>query len=246
MSIRKHAFFLDWRTQPKNYKTYPNFQARFKIDDYKELEGLNLVGGITLEREYPDGKYYLRTVPSAGGLFPFELYLQIRGINGLINGIYHYEPHERTLCLIHELSNDGVEFYYDNKQENKGLLFLISTVYFRSSWKYRDRSIRYILLDAGHQLGALYAAMRYMDRAFEIDFDFDKLALNEKFGFREDEMFIVSGKSSYKTEKEIKDLSLDLPYIAGCDYLESNDFVYEAYKQSAQFSDGIIDKFDFF
>jgi SagB-type dehydrogenase family enzyme len=246
MSIRKNAFFLDWRTQPKNFKLYPHFQHRFLIDDFEELEDLNLVGGITLEREYPDGKYYLRTVPSAGGLFPFELYIQIRGIKGLINGIYHYEPHTRMLCLIHEINNDGVEYYCKNKNEQKGFQFLISAVYFRSSWKYRDRSIRYILLDAGHQLGAIYAALCVMDRNFTIDFDFDKLGLNEKFGFREDEMFLVSASSGYKNDKEIKPLTLTMPYIAPSDYLETNEFVCDAYKKSANFEDKPIENLDFF
>lgn len=246
MSIRKNAFFLDWQTQPKSTKNYPHFYNRFKISDYPELENLNLIGGITFEKEYPTGKYYLRTVPSAGALYPCEIYLQIKGIKGLISGIYHYEPYSASLCLLQECESDGVEHYFNDKTAQKGILFLVSSVYFRSSWKYRDRSIRYILLDSGHQLGSIYAAMSVMDRDSNIKFDFDKLALNDMFGFRNDEMFTTALFNSENGSKEAKPLKQKLPYVSGSDYLETNSFIEDAYNQSAAFEDEDINDLSFF
>ncbi|MEA3497734.1 MAG: SagB family peptide dehydrogenase [Campylobacterota bacterium] len=247
MSIRKNAFFLDWRTQAKNYKKYPHFFQRFKIEDYPQLEDLNLIGGITFEKEYPDGKYYLRTVPSAGGLYPFEVYLQIRGIKGLLDGIYHYEPYEASLVLLNEISNDGVEFYQKDNKKQKGITFLISGVYFRSSWKYRDRAIRYILLDGGHQLASIYTVLFLMGKNSEISFDFDKLALNEMFGFRDDEMFLTMIKSIDETiDKDVTKLKQPIPYICPSDYLETNQFIEESYKTSAVFEDENISMDSFF
>jgi SagB-type dehydrogenase family enzyme len=246
MSIRKNSFFLDWRTQPKNFKTYPHFQARFKIDDFKELENLNLIGGITYEKSYPEGKYYLRTNPSAGGLYPCEIYLQIRGIEGLLSGIYHYEPLSATLCLLYEIDSDGVEYYFKNKQKQKGITFLISSIYFRSSWKYRDRAIRYILLDSGHSLGAIYATMCVMNKDSKIVFDFDKVALNDTFGFRDDEMFTVALSSTISSEQETKQIKERFPFVSGCDFLETNDFIEDAYKKSVSFQSQDIEKLDFF
>ena len=237
LSVRKNAFFLDWRTQPKNFKKYPHFYQRYNIDEYEELKDLNLIGGISFEKTYPEGKYYLRTNPSAGALYPCEIYIQIRGIKGLLDGIYHYEIHENTLALLLELDNDGVEHYFKDKSKQKGIVFLISSVYFRSSWKYRDRSIRYILLDSGHQLGSIYATLCLKDLQNEVSFDFDKLALNEEFGFRDDEMFTVAISTSEKSDKEIKPLKQKLPFVSGCDFLETNSFVEDAYKQSAIYED---------
>ncbi|HHS93150.1 MAG TPA: SagB/ThcOx family dehydrogenase [Campylobacterales bacterium] len=237
MSIRKNSFFLDWRTQPTTYKTYPHFQQRFKIENYEELEGLNLISGITFEKEYPEGKYYLRTVPSAGALFPCEVYVQIRGIKGIISGVYHYESKRGILTLLHEIESDGVESYFPSKTKQKGFLFLISAIYFRSSWKYRNRSIRYIFLDAGHQLGTIYTALCVMGQESNFIFDFDKLSLNETFGFREDEMFLASVSSSQTTQRETAKLKQSFPYVSGCDYLETNRFIEEAYKQSANYND---------
>ena len=246
ISVRKNATFLDWRSQPKNHKIYPHFNQRFKIDDYEELKDLNLLGGITYEKSYPDGTYYLRSVPSAGGLYPCEVYVQVRGAKGLLSGIYHYEPHIASITLLQEIEKDGVEYYFKDKSKQKGLVFLISSIYFRSSWKYNDRSIRYIFLDSGHQLGTLYAALCVMAKESEIVFDFDKLALNEVCGFRDDEMFTCALQSSQKEEKEIIKLRQNLPFVSGCDYLETNEFIESAYKNSVAFSDDSFKTPNFF
>jgi len=246
MSIRKNANFLDWRTQPKNFKTYPHFSQRFFIDDYPELKDLNLIGGITFEKQYPEGTYYLRTNPSAGALYPCEIYVQIRGMSGLISGVYHYEPHSKSLCLLQEIDEDGVEYYFKDKSKQKGITFLISSIYFRSSWKYRDRSIRYILLDSGHQLGTIYAALCVMDKESKIIFDFDKLALNETCGFRNDEMFTCALASTTKTDKETKPLRQQLPFVSGCDFLETNKFIEDEYKQTANYKSDDISNLSFF
>jgi len=245
-SVRMNAFFLDWRTQPKNYKTYPHFHQRFKLDDYEELKDLNLIGGITYEKQYPEGAYYLRTNPSAGALYPCEIYLQIRGVKGLLEGIYHYEPHSRSLVLLHELTTDGVEAYYKEKTKQKGIIFLISSIYFRSSWKYRDRSLRYIFLDSGHQLGSIYATTYVMNQDSILNFDFDKLSLNKQFGFREDEMFTSSLFTTTPKEKIVEPLNLELPYVCGCDYTQTNMFIEDAYKQSAIYNDNTIENPNFF
>ena len=246
MSIRKNANFLDWRTQPKNFKTYPHFSQRFFIDDYPELKNLNLIGGITFEKEYPEGKYYLRTNPSAGALYPCEIYVQLRGINGLISGVYHYEPHTKSLCLLQEIDNDGVEYYFKDKSKQKGITFLISSIYFRSSWKYRDRSIRYIFLDSGHALGSIYAALCVMEKESKIVFDFDKLSLNDIFGFRDDEMFTCVLSSTTQTDKETKPLRQRLPFVSGCDFLETNQFIEKEYKQTANYLSDNITNMTFF
>ncbi len=246
ISVRKNSFYLDWETQPKNFKAYPHFQLRFKIDDFDELTNLNLIGGITYEKKYPQGKYYLRTNPSAGGLYPCEIYLQIRGLNGLISGVYHYEPLSKTICLLYEIENDGVEYYFKDKRKQKGITFLLSSIYFRSSWKYRNRAIRYILLDGGHALGAIYAAMCVMKKDSKIVFDFDKLALNDIFGFREDEMLMVALSSSIETEQETKQIKNKFPFVSGCDFLETNNFIEDAYKASVLYQSDDIIELDFF
>jgi hypothetical protein len=147
---------------------------------------------------------------------------------------------------LHELTTDGVEYYFKDQTKQKGIIALISSIYFRSSWKYRDRALRYILLDSGHQLGAIYAAFCVMDKEQKLSFDFDKLSLNEQFGFRDDEMFTASFFSTTPKEKKTTPLKIDLPYVCGCDYSYSNNFIEEGYKKSALFEDDTIDNINFF
>jgi SagB-type dehydrogenase family enzyme len=246
MSVRKNANFLDWRSQPTNSKSYPHFYQRFEIADYEELEDLNLIGGITFEKSYPDGVYHLRSVPSAGGLFPCEVYIQIRGVKGLLDGLYHYEPKTASLVLLQEIDRDGVEYCFKDGMKQKGLLFLISSVYFRSSWKYKDRAIRYVLLDTGHQLGAIYAGLCVMGKESEFVFEFDKLSLNEMFGFRDDEFFLCALKSSTQAEASVDKLRQNLSFVSGCDYLETNKFIENAYKEGANYNEEDFKPSDFF
>lgn len=118
--------FIDWRTQPRNYKIYPNFFRRYDIDNYEELKFIKNIGKITQTKKYGKEEVSLRSNPSAGGLYPCEIYIQIRGIKSILSGIYHYEPLNNQLTLIHELSNDGVEYYLKSEyQYNFIFLFLM-------------------------------------------------------------------------------------------------------------------------
>jgi len=235
-SVRKNTQFLDWNTQPRTYKQYPHFFPRFQFKSYEEIKEFELLDSITYEQEYHSGSYFLRTTPSAGALYPYELYIQIRGIKGLINGIYHYDVKKGCIALLREIEKDGVEAFFTDKHKQKGFIFLISSVYFRSSWKYHERAIRYILLDVGHQLGSVYNTMQAMHRECQFSFEFDKDGLNRFFSLREDEMFVCAAISAEKTDKETVLPKGVIPYVAPCDYLEENEFVYNAYLQTKDFS----------
>ena len=57
--------------------------------------------GITGEVGIPGGGVQrFRAVPSAGALYPAEIYMGVRAVRGLDEGIYHYEVSERSLALL--------------------------------------------------------------------------------------------------------------------------------------------------
>ena len=223
------ANFIDYRSQPRAYKKYPHFYQRFNLDDYEELKFIKNFGKITATKTYGKEKVDLRANPSAGGLYPCEIYIQIRAVKGFVSGIYHYEALENTLTLIHELSNDGVEFYFKVKVQRK-FVILISNAYFRSVWKYEKRAIRYLLLDTGHQLGSIISALELADLEYEIDFNFDKKTLNEEFSFDNYESFYTC--ITVKSEKTIEAKKLRTPIInvSPCDYQLKEPFVEEFYE----------------
>ncbi len=92
----------------------------------------------------PDGR---RTAPSAGALFPLELYV------ATASGFYHYDPHEHSLDL-HSEGDLRPALYRASEQDSvreAPSVFVIAAVYERTESKYgRERGPRYVHLEAGH------------------------------------------------------------------------------------------------
>ena len=227
------ANFIDYRTQPRAFKKYPHFFLSFNLDDYEELKFIKNIGKITDTKTYGKQTIHLRANPSAGGLYPCELYIQIRGVKTLVSGIYHYIPLEDKITLIHELSNDGLEYYFKDKNQKK-FIFLISNAYFRSSWKYEKRAIRYLLLDTGHYVGSIYSALKLENINFNIDFNFDKNSLNEDFSFDNFENFYVAITSDTYKQIEPKKLRTPIVNVCACDYQLKDEFIEDFYKSSSK------------
>ncbi len=97
--------------------------------------------GIT----HPTGK---RTAPSAGALYPLEVYVI------LPESVYHYDPQEHSLRL--HLQGDLRPGLYEAALAQEAVLrapavFAIAAVYARTAQKYgEERSPRYVHLEAGH------------------------------------------------------------------------------------------------
>ncbi|MEJ6482091.1 nitroreductase family protein [Nostoc punctiforme UO1] len=231
LSVQIDPNYVDASTQPSSFKVYPKFYRRVKLNLNNPVHSfISLTSAITLEKVYKDGPYKLRVNPSAGALYPTEVYVQVRGIEGMVNGIYHLEVENNCLTLIYELIDDGLENYIIPGKCINGFIFLISCVYYRSSWKYQNRSIRYCFLDSGHHLGAVAASAFLHNRDIQLIFDFDKLTLNSDLGFENKEFITACAVSGEVQDKKIRRLRLKVPFVSGTDYFESNQFVEDAYQ----------------
>lgn len=95
----------------------------------------------------------LRTAPSAGALYPLEIYIVVGNVDKLTTGIYKYNPQEHELLLIKEgdmrrdLANAALG---QAVVENGAIVIVISAVYERTTWRYGDRGIRYVHMEVGH------------------------------------------------------------------------------------------------
>lgn len=115
---------------------------------------LFMTNGITSTLKYPGRTYYLRAAPSAGALYPTVTYVVARRVEGLSPGLYHYAVKDHKL---HRLRADetltkrlAALVPQGHFVEQAPVTFAFTSIYFRSSWKYRGRAYRYCCLDAGH------------------------------------------------------------------------------------------------
>ncbi len=226
---------LSWENQPSTYKNYPETYKKRKLNlDNEEDNFLYHIAGLTAKKTYPSGEYYLRINPSAGALYPNELYFQAREVKGVEDGIYHYEVSSQSISLLYKITKDeGIEPYLGYKTAMKGYLFLVSAIYYRSSWKYKNRAFRYCLLDAGHLLGSIEASALLNPHAVQVNYNIDKEKLNRMFGFENQEWFLSAAVVAVLLKnQEVQAVEFSLPFVNGSRTFEQNEMVEQAYKES--------------
>jgi SagB-type dehydrogenase family enzyme len=88
-----------------------------------------------------------RTAPSAGALYPLEVYV------ATASGLYHYVPQEHKVIIVSQNDLRLKIWEVALKQEairEAPAVFVITAVYDRTAKKYGDRAERYVKLEAGH------------------------------------------------------------------------------------------------
>ena len=122
------SYYVDWSHQPSTYKNYPStYPKRVLSPEIPEDDFLYHIAGLSAKKSYPGVEYYLRINPSAGALYPNELYFQARGVDGMEDGIYHYEVSTHSLTLLVALSkSEGLEPYLGYSHGMKGYLRITS------------------------------------------------------------------------------------------------------------------------
>jgi SagB-type dehydrogenase family enzyme len=98
-------------------------------------------------------KLLRRSVPSAGGLFPLEVYAFLRRVEGLEDGLYHYNVlgHSMQLMARGDLFPSLQPLFYTYPFiVDANLVVCFAAVFHRTQKKYGPRGYRYILLEAGH------------------------------------------------------------------------------------------------
>jgi len=94
-----------------------------------------------------------RTAPSAGALYPLEVYVVAGNVNGLGSGVYKYEPKGHALTKIRtgdvrsELYRAALE---QQCVKDAAVVVVLSAVFERTSVKYRQRTERYVHMEVGH------------------------------------------------------------------------------------------------
>jgi SagB-type dehydrogenase family enzyme len=115
-----------------------------------------LAGGYGLGRtvSFPGGlESRARPVPSAGALYPLEVYPVLSQVEGADDGLYHYDVLHHTL---ERMGTDvgpralGEAMIAAPLVRNANAVVFLSAVFDRTLRKYGPRGYRYILFEAGH------------------------------------------------------------------------------------------------
>ncbi len=124
---------------------------------------LQLSSAITAWKRYGESQWALRAHPSSGNLHPTETWVIAYWVDGLADGLYHYQARNHSL----EWRASSL-----TASETPGLWLGYSSIPWREAWKYGERAFRYCQLDMGHVLAALaYAAalMGWRPRLVSLD-----------------------------------------------------------------------------
>jgi SagB-type dehydrogenase family enzyme len=108
--------------------------------------------GIT----HPDG---YRTAPSAGALYPLEVYVVAGNVDGLQAGIYKYRPQGHELVKVAEgdVRGELCAAALDQECIEDGASVLVfAAVYERTTRKYGERGVRYVHMEVGHAAQNVY------------------------------------------------------------------------------------------
>ncbi len=178
---------LNWSAQPSPFKAYRS-EKKIDMTPYLPLRNnpftgealeppseetgypfslaalarlLYFTNGVTGILQYPSGESLsMRAAPTAGGLYPAEIYVAVRDSSILHDGIYNFQADEHSLTPVWE-GNFWTEFqkycFEDEAVAQCNLLIITTAVFQRSAWRYHERAYRRILLDTGHVLGNLIA-----------------------------------------------------------------------------------------
>jgi SagB-type dehydrogenase family enzyme len=176
--MARSSGFMDWANQPDPFRRYagaalvslplasrdPDFGydglytsaapaaapfSRTTIAAFLELS-LGLSAWKALGRD----RWALRINPSSGNLHPTEAYLLLVQVEGLADGLYHYEPENHALERRIHLPPAARE-HLPAAFGPPIFLVALSSVIWREAWKYGERAFRYCQHDIGHALAAL-------------------------------------------------------------------------------------------
>ncbi|MEL6681864.1 MAG: SagB/ThcOx family dehydrogenase [Pseudomonadota bacterium] len=94
-----------------------------------------------------------RPVPSAGALYPLELYALVRSVEGLSPGIYHYDTIGDDLAALDGSNwpNSATNAFLSwDCVHDAPLILCLGAEFARTQAKYGPRGYRYVLFEAGH------------------------------------------------------------------------------------------------
>ncbi|NWG13259.1 MAG: SagB/ThcOx family dehydrogenase [Acidobacteria bacterium] len=178
--------------------------TRRSVRAFKE-EGLSIAAlsqlvwaaqGITLKTDAPPNWQWgtwqggRRTAPSAGALYPLELYIVAGNVDGLKPGIYKYRPQTHQLLGVSTGDKRGELATAALGQkwiQTAPCVFVVGAVYSRTEVKYRERTPRYVHIEVGHAVENICLQAVALGLGTTMVGAFDDTQVKKAVGMAEDE-----------------------------------------------------------
>lgn len=153
--------------------------------DHLSLDQLSLLlfntQGITSRPQEGARTFFHRTAPSAGALYPVNVYVSARNVKGLKPGLYYYDPARDALVLV---SSGNACAKLAECSGSPGTIrtapatMVLTTTFARTAFKYRDRAYRYVAMDTGHAAYNLALCAASLGLGAPVVARFDDAAVN--------------------------------------------------------------------
>lgn len=114
---------------------------------------------------FREGNRLRRPYPSAGALYPIDIYVIINHVADIKKGIYKYNSLQNSLIFIKEIEDfEKISYIFLNQSFTKENKFSFACLFiedsFRIEAKYGDRGYRYALIECGHIAENVYLTSR--------------------------------------------------------------------------------------
>ena len=167
MAQEKRIIDLPKPTQSGQYSLGQLLQQRRSLREYSvQPVSLAEVSQLLWAAQGITDSRGLRTAPSAGALYPLELYVVAGNVAGLDAGVYHYQIHNHR--LVQHVAGDrrkalSQAAYMQSWLSEAPVVFVFSADYKRTSKKYGKRAKRYVYMEVGHAAQNLFLQAEDLD-----------------------------------------------------------------------------------
>ena len=211
ISIRTSGHYLDWDNKPSPFKIYNNLLSiplprRFPEPSetaLKSVESSTLLqptktvdldvlaellffsAGLTRRVKIGGEGYYMRAASATGALYPIEIYVISSGIPNLAPGVYHFNPLEFSLVYIREGDfGPQIASATDGEAASADTVIAMTSLAWRNSWKYQERSYRHWFWDSGVVAANLLATCFSVGLKTRLLIGFVDSKINELLGLK--------------------------------------------------------------
>lgn len=150
----KQSILLPAPSKTGNISVETALHQRRSVRSYApEPLALKDIGQLLWAAQGITSHHGFRTAPSAGALYPLEVYIVVGNVSGLEAGIYRYLPHRHALALVQSDDHRGTLSSAALGQgcvREAPAVIVFTGVSSRITGKYGQRGIQYMMMEAGH------------------------------------------------------------------------------------------------